>query len=218
MKFQERARYVIAQEAEAIRSISPLLIDEALTTLAVVIFHCKGKVVTTGIGKNGFVARRVAATFSCTGTPAYFLHSGESLHGDFGVISRGDLIFAFSNSGKTQEIIETVEKVREVHGDGVKIAAITSYPDSPLASISDIIIAYGEIIEPCPLGLTPSSSLAVMSVLADALALGVMEMRGFTIAAYGHNHHAGYIAKKIARLKENELAHDIPASSSLTDS
>lgn len=197
MNFQERARYVIEQEAEAIRSI-PLELVDTLSILAEWILDCQGKVITTGMGKNGLIARRVAATLSCTGTSSFYVHSSEVGHGDKGMISDGDILLAFSNSGKTQEIIETVEKTKEVHGDKVKIGVITGYRDSHLSKLADISIVYGEIIEPCPLGLTPSSSLAIMSALADALALGIMELRGFTLKDYSHNHKNGYISKKIA--------------------
>lgn len=204
MTFQERAKFVIEQEAEAIRSIPEELIGTTLEELAHLILNCKGKIICTGMGKNGHIARRVAATLSCTGTSSFFVHSSETAHGDKGMISDGDIIVAFSNSGKTQEIIETVEKTREVHGHKVKIAVITGDPESPLAKAADLIVTYGKIVEPCPLGLTPSSSLAVMSALADGLALGIMDMRGFTIEDYGHNHRSGYISKKIAELKNSQ--------------
>ena len=198
MNFHERARHVIEQEAEAIRSIPPELIDTTLAKLAGWILRCKGKVVTTGMGKNGYIAKRVAATMASTGTPAFYIHPGEASHGDTGMVSAGDILLAMSNSGKTREVLEAVEKIKDLHGDHVRIVVFTGHPSSPLSALADLSLSYGEIIEPCPVGLTPSSSLAVMSALADALALGVMEMRGFTVEAFGKRHWSGYLGKKIA--------------------
>ena len=202
--FQDRARRVIQQESEAIRSIPDELIGTTLEGVAHLILQCGGKIVVTGMGKNGHIGKRIAATFSCTGTASVFMHPSESAHGDLGMISPNDILLALSNSGKTQEIIETVQKVRESF-PSVKIVVITGHPNETLSQLADISLSYGEIIEPCPLGLTPSSSLAVMSALSDALALGIMEMRGFTVEDYGKVHRHGYISKKIAEMKhQNE--------------
>ena len=132
-----------------------------------------------------------------TGTPAVFVHPGEAAHGDLGVVGPGDCLFAFSTSGKTREVVEMVEMSR--HLGPHKVIAVTSHPQSDLRLVSDIIIDMGQIAEPCSLGLTPTASIAVMSAIADALALIVMERRGFTRKDYGLRHHGGYLGAK-ARL------------------
>lgn len=198
MNFLDRVYHVLNAEASAIRSIPNDTIQNWLPIAAQEIINCQGKVVTTGMGKNGSVARRVASTLSCTGTSAFYMHSGEGSHGDLGMISKGDILLALSNSGKTREVLEVVEKIKEVYADSVTIITITGHENSPLSKMADIALCYGLISEPCPLGLTPSSSLAAMSALLDALALGVMEMRGFTREEFAHRHWSGYLSSKIA--------------------
>jgi arabinose-5-phosphate isomerase len=196
MNFLERFRHVITAEAEAIRSLPIEELQTPLQLLAQMLLDCKGKVVTCGMGKNGHIAKRVAATLSCTGTASCFMHPGESSHGDLGMLSESDILLALSNSGKTREILETVERVRRYYPH-VVVVVVTGNPYSPLAHHADLALSYGEIQEPCPLGLTPSASLAVMSALLDALALGVMELRGFTKEHFLVNHNYGSLGDKL---------------------
>ncbi|HBE04107.1 MAG TPA: capsule biosynthesis protein, partial [Spirochaetia bacterium] len=136
-------------------------------------------------------AQKLAGTLSSTGTPSVFLHPGESEHGDLGVITSSDLLMVFSNSGKTREIAEMIVLARRL---GLKkVIAVTSHAESPIRSLSDIILDIGPISEPCPLGLTPTASTAAMLALGDALALITMEARGFTRKDYGLRHHGGYL-------------------------
>jgi arabinose-5-phosphate isomerase len=193
-EIRERARKILEAEASAIQAVqlSPAF-DEAVRAIEA----CSGKVIVTGMGKAGFTAQRFAAVLCSTGTPAVFVHPGEAAHGDLGVIGQEDCLFAFSTSGKTREVVEMVELSR--HLGPHKVIAITSHPESELRLVSDLIIDMGLVAEPCPLGLTPTASIAVMSAIADALALIVMERRNFSRKDYGLRHHGGYLGTR-ARL------------------
>jgi len=191
----DRIRRILDAEAEAIRSIEVTdAFDAALTAM----IEAKGKIIVSGMGKAGFVARRFAATLSSTATPAFFIHPSEASHGDLGMVAEGDVIIAFSTSGKTREVLEFVEMARHLNPDGVVIA-VTSHPDSELRDRAQVVLDMGVIEEPCPLGLTPSASIAAMSAISDALTLVLMERKGVTREDYGVRHHGGYLGRK-ARL------------------
>lgn len=187
----DKFKAVLGAEAEAIMGIpiTPAL-EEAVRTL----LACRGKVFTTGIGKAGYIAQKAASTFSTTGTPSVFLHPAESSHGDVGVVSQGDVLIAFSNSGKTREVIETIHFCRHLKIDTV--ICITGAAESTVAELSDIVLNIGTVKEACPLGLTPSASTTAMVALSDALALTVMEERGFTTRDFADRHHGGYLGEK----------------------
>jgi arabinose-5-phosphate isomerase len=187
----DRVRKILEAEADA---IARLPIGDGIDGAIRMLRDCKGKVFTTGIGKAGYVAKKAASTFSTTGTPAVFLHPGDAPHGDVGVVTSGDMLLTFSNSGKTREVIETVHFCRHLGISGV--ISIASSKDTPLGKESDITLELGVIREPCPLGLTPSASTAAMSAIADALALVVMEERGFTKQDFAVRHHGGYLGKR----------------------
>jgi arabinose-5-phosphate isomerase len=186
----ERAREIIAAEAQALGNI-PL--NEQFAAAVETICDCQGKVITTGMGKAGNIALKMAGTLCSTGTPATFLHPGEAAHGDLGLLNKGDIIIAYSTSGKTREVIEMLELAH--HFGIMKIIGITSHPDSIIRSQSSIVIDMGIIQEPCLLGLTPSASTTVMLAISDALALIVMEKKKFTKKDYGLRHHGGYLGK-----------------------
>jgi arabinose-5-phosphate isomerase len=190
MTVQDRMRQILAAEAAAISAIE---INDAYEKALEALFACTGKVVCTGMGKAGLVARKLAVTMSSTGTPSIYLHPGEAAHGDLGVVADGDCIVAFSTSGKTREVIEALELSRHL-GSGT-IIGVTSHPDSDLRRVSDIVLDMGEVTEPCPLGLTPSASTAVMYAISDALALTLMERKGITKHDYGLRHHGGYLGR-----------------------
>lgn len=187
----QRAREIIEAEAMALKSI-PL--DESFEEAVNILFNCKGKIITTGMGKAGHIARKIAGTMCSTGTPASFLHPGEAAHGDLGLLAENDVIVAFSTSGKTREVIEMLELAHHFGID--KIIGVTSHPDSTIRSLCNIIINMGEINEPCSLGLTPTSSTTVMLAIGDALALVLMEKKNFTRHQYGLRHHGGYLGQK----------------------
>ncbi|MDP4640715.1 MAG: SIS domain-containing protein [Pseudomonadales bacterium] len=186
---KERMAFIIEKEAEAINNINVTDdFEQALNLL----LTCPGKVITTGIGKAGYVANKFSATLSSTGTPAFFIHPAEAGHGDLGMVDPDDTIIAFSTSGKSIEVIEMLQNARHL---GVsRVIGVTSHADSPLRGLSELILDMGsDIVEPCPLKVTPSASIAVMQAIGDALALTLMELKGFTTRDYGMRHHKGYL-------------------------
>lgn len=197
MNVIQRVKYVLSAESSAIQSIN---VSSDYETVVNILLDCKGKILTTGMGKAGIIAGKFAVTLCSTGTPATYLHPGEAAHGDLGVISEGDCIIAFSNSGQTREVIEMLGLARHLGLD--KVIGITSRPESELCQHSDVILEMGVIEEPCPIGLTPSSSIAVMNAIADAITLALMELKGVTKREYGLRHHGGYLGR-VAR-EDNE--------------
>jgi arabinose-5-phosphate isomerase len=147
------------------------------------------------MGKAGQIAMNVATTFSSTGTPTFFLHPSEAQHGDLGIMRENDIMLLISNSGKTRELEELVCLSRGLV-PGVKFIVITSNPDSPLAKEADVCLLTGAPKEVCPLGLTPTTSTTVMTVIGDILVVSVMEKIGFTSMDYARRHHGGYLGEK----------------------
>jgi arabinose-5-phosphate isomerase len=192
-----RIKGILAAEAKAISSVE---IDDRYDQAIELMKTCEGKLIITGIGKAGFIAKKFAATLCSTGTPAVYIHPAEAAHGDLGVIEKNDLVFAFSTSGKTREVIELIKFSR--HLTSGKVIAITSHPESELRDNADLVLDMGIIEEPCYLSLTPSASIAVMSAISDAITLTLMEEKGITRHDYGIRHHGGYLGHK-ARL-DNE--------------
>jgi arabinose-5-phosphate isomerase len=197
MNIQERISEILAAEAAAILAIRVTPdFERALLALR----DCPAKVLTAGMGKAGHVARKFASTLCSTGTPASYIHPGEAAHGDLGLIGPEDCLVAFSTSGKTREVIEMLELGRHL---GLKtVIGITSHPDSELRALSDIVLDMGLVEEPCIHGLTPTSSIVVMLAISDAVALALMELKGFSRHDFGLRHHGGYLGKR-ARL-DNE--------------
>ena len=186
---------ILTAESQAIQHIPIVTLVEQAPLVCQLLLSCRGKVVLTGMGKNGHIAARVAATLSSTGTPAVFMHPGEAAHGDLGMLCVSDVLMALSNSGKTREVCETAERVQAFFPD-VPIVVVTGERTSPLALLADHVLWYGAVTEPCPLGLTPSASLAAMSALLDGIALAVMQARGWTTEQWSHFHHQGYLGQK----------------------
>lgn len=181
-------------------AVSSITVTDDFEHAVGILRNCNGKIITTGMGKAGHIARKFAATLCSTGTPAVYLHPGEAAHGDLGLVSGDDAIVAFSDSGETNEVVEMLEFSRHL---GMKtIVGITANPESGLSSLSDITIDMGRIEEPCSIGLTPTACIAVMLAISDALALVLMEMKGITKKDFGLRHHGGYLGRK-ARL-DNE--------------
>jgi arabinose-5-phosphate isomerase len=188
MDIQSRIAEILAAEAAAIAAVR---VTPAFEQAVLALRDSKGKVLTTGMGKAGHVARKFASTLCSTGTPATYVHPGESAHGDLGLVERDDCIVAFSTSGKTREVLEMLQRGRSL-GLGT-IVGITSHPDSELRTLSDIVVDMGLVEEPCPHGLTPSSSIAVMLAISDAVALALMELKQFSRNDFGLRHHGGYL-------------------------
>ena len=181
---------VLKAEAEAISAIN---INDDYVGAVEVMMSCKGKILTTGIGKAGHIAKKFAATLCSTATPADFIHPAEAAHGDLGLVGANDVMIAFSTSGKSREVLEILEMSRHLGVD--KIIGVTSHLDSELRQHSDLILDMGTITAPCPLGLTPSASMAVMLAISDALALSLLEQKGVTREDYGLRHHGGYLGR-----------------------
>lgn len=194
MDIQKRIKAILTAEATAIAAVA---VDQTFAKAIDLLATCTGKVVATGMGKAGYIAHKFSATLCSTGTPAVFVHPGEAAHGDLGLIAGGDCIVAFSTSGKTREVLELIEFSRHLGSE--KVIGVTSHPESELRPLCDVVLDMGEIVEPCPLGLTPTASIAVMSAIGDALALVLMEHKGITKRDYGLRHHGGYLGAK-ARL------------------
>ena len=181
---------VLKAEAEAINAIE---INDDFVNAVTVMQNCSGKILTTGIGKAGHIAKKFAATLCSTATPADFIHPAEAAHGDLGLVGPNDVMIAFSTSGKSREVLEILEMSR--HLGVAQIIGVTSHLDSELRQHSDLILNMGTITEPCPLGLTPSASMAVMLAISDALTLALMEQKDVTREDYGLRHHGGYLGR-----------------------
>jgi arabinose-5-phosphate isomerase len=190
MNIEERMRAVLKAEAEAIDSVQ---VTDAYVRAVELLLACDGKVITTGIGKAGYIANKFAATLCSTATPAVFVHPAEAAHGDLGLVDDHDVLIAFSTSGKSREVLEILELAR--HLGVARIIGVTSHPDSELRNYADVVLDMGEITEPCPLGLTPSASMAVMLAISDAVALALMEQKGVTREDWGLRHHGGYLGR-----------------------
>lgn len=189
----QRAREILHIESEAIRNI-PL--DNNLLKAVDMIVQCRGKVVTSGMGKAGIIARKVSSTFSSTGTPSIFLHPGEAQHGDLGMLSREDILLAFSNSGKTREILELVMLSNQLFDHKMQIIAITAHPQSELGRLADVVLSIGQVTEACVLGMAPTTSTTAMLALGDVLCMLVMEEINFTREEFLKRHHGGYLGSK----------------------
>ncbi|MGN0238125.1 MAG: SIS domain-containing protein [Lepagella sp.] len=187
---------ILKRESEAVMSIPVSdAYAEAIDLIVEYVNHRGGKLITSGMGKAGQIAMNIATTFCSTGTPATFLHPSEAQHGDLGIMQKNDLLLLLSNSGKTREIVELVELARTLN-PGVPIIVITGNPDSLLGRSGDVVISTGGSPEVCPLGLTPTTSTTMMTVIGDVLVVGVMKAIGFTKEEYAKRHHGGYLGEK----------------------
>jgi arabinose-5-phosphate isomerase len=202
----ETIKRVIEQESNAIKSI-PVTegFEKAIEIILRHVHQKRGKLVASGMGKAGQIALNIATTFSSTGTPAVFLHPSDSQHGDLGVIQENDALLLISNSGKTREILELVELAGHLH-TGLPLIVISGNPDSDMAKQADAFIHTGNPAEVCPLGLTPSTSTTVMTVIGDALVVAMMEKIGFTSEDYAKRHHGGYLGYKSREQAFNKLS------------
>jgi arabinose-5-phosphate isomerase len=193
----ETAKRVLRVESEAIAGLIERL--DARFEKAVELLHaCKGRVVVTGLGKSGLVGRKIAATFASTGTPALFLHTGEALHGDLGMLTAGDVMLAISTSGETAELIELLETVKRL---GVPLLALTANPKSTLAQASNIVLDIAVKEEACSLNLAPTASTAAAMAMGDALAIALLERRGFKAEDFAALHPGGRLGNKLRRVE-----------------
>lgn len=191
-----RARRTLEMEADAIRRIAPRL-GRAFLRAVGILADCRGKVVLVGVGKSGLIAKKVAATLSSTGTPAVFLHATEAAHGDLGIVTPEDAVLALSASGETEEILRLLPAMARI---GVPIVAITRERDSRLAAASAVVLLTGRAREACPLGLAPTTSSTAALALGDALAMALLERRGFGEEDFARLHPGGKLGTKWLRV------------------
>lgn len=184
---------ILKHEAEAVMNI-PVTdsFDKAVEMIHHHVHDLGGKIIMSGMGKAGQIAINMSTTFSSTGSPAIFLHPAEAQHGDLGVMQKNDIMVLISNSGKTREIVELIDLARNLY-EKVPIIVITGNPDSLLADEADVVLATGSPKEVCALGLTPTTSTTVMTVIGDILVVMLMKKIGFTSAEYAKRHHGGYL-------------------------
>jgi arabinose-5-phosphate isomerase len=211
----EGARTLLAAESQALGMLVET-IDEDFVRAVRLLAACEGRVVTTGIGKAGIIARKLGATLASTGTPADYLHPAEARHGDLGRVTRQDVVLALSNSGMTAEILQLVGPLKDI---GVPLIVITADASAPLARHADVVLDYGRVTEACPLGLAPTTSTTVMLALGDALAMAVLSERRFSPAEFARFHPGGDLGRSLMRVDEvmrkGEALPLVPAGSSL---
>lgn len=192
----ERIKAILKHEADAICNIP--VTDEFEKAVELIHEHVHekgGKLVSSGMGKAGEIAQNISTTFSSTGTPAVFLHPSEAQHGDLGVIQPDDVLLLISNSGKTREILELIQLANGLY-EGLPLIVITAKPESELAKDADVCLLTGDPKEVCALGLSPTTSTTMMTVIGDALIVLMMEKIGFTNEQYAKRHHGGYLGSK----------------------
>lgn len=197
-----RGLSVLDIESRAILALAPR-IDHSFVSACTKLLNCEGRVVVSGMGKSGHVARKIAATLASTGTPALFLHPGEASHGDLGMITEKDVVILLSNSGETDEILLILPLIKRL---GVPIIAFTGNSKSNLAKYADIHLDVSIDQEACPLGLAPTASTTATLAMGDALALCVLEMRGFTVEDFAKSHPRGRLGKRLL-LKIEDIMH-----------
>ncbi|MBL8490690.1 MAG: KpsF/GutQ family sugar-phosphate isomerase, partial [Rhodocyclaceae bacterium] len=187
------ARRVLRIEADAVLALADRLGDEFPRAVEAIL-RCRGRVVVSGIGKSGHIARKVAATLASTGTPAYFVHAAEAVHGDLGMITRDDVLVAISNSGENDELLTIVPLVKRLGG---RLIAITGNAGSSLAGEADIHLDARVREEACPLNLAPTASTTAALALGDALAVALLDARGFSADDFARTHPGGALGRKL---------------------
>lgn len=202
MNFCKLGLAVIETEARAVMALTQRL-DERFETACKLLLSCKGRIVVTGMGKSGHIANKIASTLSSTGTPAFFMHPGEASHGDLGMITPQDVVIAISNSGNTQELVILLPLLKRL---GVPLVTLTGQADSILASSATVNLDISIEQEACPLGLAPTTSTTVSLVMGDALAIALLQARGFSAEDFALSHPGGTLGKRLL-LRIDELWH-----------
>jgi len=214
----ELAREVLEIEAAAITALIARL-DQDFQRAVDLILDCRGRVTVSGIGKSGHIARKIASTMSSTGTPAYFVHPAEASHGDLGMITRDDVFIALSNSGESAELLAIVPLIKR---QGAKLISLTGNPDSSLAREADAHLYAGAEKEACPLNLAPTASTTAALALGDALALALMQAKGFSRDEFARSHPGGALGRKLLThvrdvMRSGSDAPRIPDTAMLSD-
>jgi arabinose-5-phosphate isomerase len=200
--YQQLGKAVLKAEAEAIEALVSR-IDQKFHHACTMILACKGRIVVTGMGKSGHIGNKIAATLASTGTPAFFMHPGEASHGDLGMITQQDLVIALSNSGETAEITTLLPLLKRLQ---VPVIAMTGNVTSTLAEIADINLDVSVEKEACPLGLAPTSSTTASLAMGDALAVAILEARGFTEEDFARSHPGGSLGRRLL-LRVRDIMH-----------
>ncbi len=190
------ARRVLETEAQAIRDLIPQL-DGGFSRAIDLLAGCAGRVIVTGMGKSGIIARKIAATLSSTGTSAFFLHPAEAIHGDLGVIRPDDVVLALSHSGETEELVRLLEAIRRT---GARLITITGSPESTLGGAADVTLGCRVREEACPMNLAPTASTTAALALGDALAMALSRRKGFHAEQFANLHPGGRLGKKLLRV------------------
>ena len=198
----ERAKKVFEIEAESILKLQDRL-DENFIQAVNMLLACSGKVIVIGIGKSGIIGRKIASTLACSGTPAFFLHPAEGIHGDIGMMAQDDVVIAISNSGETDEVLKVLPVVKRM---GLPLIVLTGNPESLLARNGDVVLDIGVKEEACILNLVPTASTAAAMAMGDALAISVLERRGFNEEDFAMLHPGGALGKKLL-LRVEDLMH-----------
>ena len=193
INFQKSALETLRIEQQAIEVLATQ-IDGRFDRACEILLQCQGRVVVTGMGKSGHIGRKMAATFASTGTPSFFMHPGEAGHGDLGMLVRGDVLIAISNSGKSDEIMMLMPLIKHLQ---VPLITISRDEKGPMPQNADVALTLGQADEACPLGLAPTSSTTATLVLGDALAVALLEARGFTADDFARSHPAGALGKRL---------------------
>ncbi|HLD50473.1 MAG TPA: KpsF/GutQ family sugar-phosphate isomerase [bacterium] len=194
----QTARQIFQIEARAIQRLSRGLgrdFEKAVECMA----RCEGRVIVTGMGKPGFIARKIAATLASTGTPSLFLHPAEAVHGDIGMVTEKDVIIAISQSGETEEIVRLISMIKK---NGIPLIALTSSPASVLGRAASIVLNLGVTREACPLNLAPSASTTAALAMGDALALSLLKKKGFRREDFAELHPGGNLGKQLLKVKD----------------
>ncbi|MEQ1580025.1 MAG: KpsF/GutQ family sugar-phosphate isomerase [Steroidobacteraceae bacterium] len=189
----ERGAKVLATEAAAVSALAPRL-GSGFIEACRLILACDGRVVVTGMGKSGHVANKIAATFASTGTPSFFVHPAEASHGDIGMITRRDVVVALSNSGETEELARILPVIKRID---TPLIALTGRPDSTLGRAATVVLDVSVAEEACPLNLAPTASTTAALAMGDALAVGVLEARGFTEQDFALSHPGGSLGRRL---------------------
>lgn len=197
-KFTPAAATVLYQEADALRLLADSL-DTAFDEAVDCLLHINGRIAVTGMGKSGHIAKKVAATLSSTGSPAFFIHPAEASHGDLGMLTKGDAVLAFSNSGETAELTDIIAFAARHR---LPLIAVTKQPASTLGKHADYILRLPDVQEACPIGCAPTTSTTMQLALGDALALSMLQARGFRPEDFRRFHPGGKLGKKLRQVRE----------------
>ena len=212
------ARRTLAVEAEAITALAARL-DDSFTQAAQLLLDCSGRVAVSGIGKSGHIARKIAATLASTGTPAFFVHAAEAVHGDLGMITSDDVVIAISYSGTAAELLTIVPLVKRM---GARLISITGRPDSELAKLADVHLDASVAKEACPMNLAPTASTTAALALGDALSVACLEARGFGKEDFARSHPGGALGRRLLThvrdvMRSGPSVPTVPVSASITD-